>query len=130
MYAGFYETPPPQGTHLHSTFAYRDETISVRASGLLKVVHYESETTGSPEDPRREAVHVLAFILPFTAHPAVFLYLDEAPSSYEDCAPTHMPISGMPRQTFQPAERPQSALEDTRGEGGRWTFGCWGGYSQ
>ena len=57
----------------------------MRASGLLKVVRYESEATGSPEHSRREAVHLFAFILPFTAYPAVFLYLDEASSPYREC---------------------------------------------
>ena len=66
----------------------------------------------------------------FGRSPCSFLRLDKAPSSYEDRAPTHMPISGVQRQDFQPAEKPESALEDTRREGDRWVFGFWGECSQ
>ena len=58
---------------------------------------------------------MLTSILPFATYPAAFPRLDDAPGSYKDCASTYMPISGMLRQTFQPAERPQSTLKEHEG---------------
>ena len=97
----------------HNGFTCQDEAISVRAFRLFKVVRHESEATGSPENPQREAVHSFASVslsLPILPFFSTWTKL-QAP-----------PVPGTQRQVFQPTERPRSALEDTRG-GGCWTGG-------
>ena len=88
------------------------------------------ELRAHQKNPRREPIRLLASVLPFAAHPSVFLYLEGAPSSYEGRAPTNVPIPRTQRQVFQPAERPRSALEDTQEEGNRWVFECLGEYGR